>query len=107
MIVFLLVKSLGEKLHRECVKDREYTEGNLREILERKTLMPEMKIRVDGIISRFNSTEERLNVCEERAIETIKNETKKMKKIINQWIVEQFQNWPSKCVVVLPKVEEK
>lgn len=61
MIILLMVESLGEKLHK-LVQDREYIEGDLMETLEMKTLIPGVKIAVDGIISRFNSTEERNNV---------------------------------------------
>lgn len=110
MIVLPVLKSLEEKLHI-LVQDREYIKHDQMEVLEMKTLMPEMNVTVDGIISRFNSAEEKISIHEEIAIEIIQNEAqrekKRWQKMNNQGIVEQFQNWPSKCVAVFPKGEEK
>lgn len=44
-----------------------------------KTVMPEIKITVDGIISRFDSAEETISVHEDIVIETIQNEAQKEK----------------------------
>lgn len=83
MIVLLMVESLGEKLHK-LVQDREYIEGDLMETLEMKTLIPEMKIAVDGIISRFNSTEERNNVRDVEQQKLFKMKQKRWKITINE-----------------------
>ena len=51
------------------------------EISEMKTVMPEIKITVDGSISRFDSAEENISVHEDIVIETIQNEAQKEKRL--------------------------
>ena len=45
-----------------------------------KTFTPEIKIRVNGISSRFNSVEEKISVHEDIAMETIQNEAQREKR---------------------------
>lgn len=75
-----MVKSLEEKLHI-LGGDREYTEHDQMGILEMETLMPEMKITVEGFISRFNHAEEKISVHEDIAVETVQNSTQRQKRL--------------------------
>lgn len=76
MTVFLVVENLGEKLHI-LVQDREYIEGDQMEVLEMKTLMPDMKITVDGIIMDSIAQKKRLMYVKIEQKKLLKNETKK------------------------------
>lgn len=62
----------------------EYIEHDQMDVLEMKALMPEMKITVDGIISRFNSGEEKISIYEVIAIETSKWSTERKKMAGNE-----------------------
>lgn len=109
MTILLGVKSLEEKLHT-IVGDGEYIHDQMDVFREMKTLVPEMKFTIDGIISRFESAKEKISVYENSNRNYSKWGTerkRRLKKNNSQWMTCSNYKKPNRGVVVAPKGEEK